>query len=312
MSTLSKSARRALALATAVAVGAVGTAAVPAVAVRPPQLQYDCSWPGIADFETNVEHEIVDSRQDDGKDDPTPTLGYGHRLKNYADIFLPTTAIDELRAAGVAAFTIGTSTEPILLGGTTVTATGGFNRYRPKTRIPESGWGNVYFASEADTTDVPAAVGDRLDLAMVDVDAAEIAVQLTTYDANDNKLGTPKLTCELADSQDLTTDFQFQITKASTKTGARLRYDTKAGKLVSTAFTYAPFSSALATGDVRYTLKRNGKTIKTLTKTLEGEPRTITTKFDGPKKGTYELLVAYLGDDAGNFKPSQKVATLSF
>lgn len=326
MFTMSSSTRRMVAAAGIVTLTATGAAVVqtPAAALSTQQLAYACTWPAIGDFTMSVTHTVgrFDHRRKiNHYDHPEPTVWYASTLLVGVNITLSAEAVEALHSEGIASIR-GPITDVVLFDQAVLDVDSEVVGYNYDTEtwtetvpVPESGPMQLDLGTKAwtDPAADTAMAGDTVPFGLVDLDgAAEITGMFTTYDADDQATGTSPVACELADGQDLTTDIQIPVTQAPSVVAARLKYDPKAGKVIAEGYAWPVYSKVPLTGVLRYTLQRNGKPFATLTKPLKDGSNPVIAKFDGPRKGTYELLVEYPGDDQGNFKPSQRVVTKTF
>lgn len=264
--------------------------ASPAIAATSDTLNYTCTFGALGDKAATATHSVPD------------TVVYGGVVPVSTTVTVPADVTGFLYGAGARQVDGSATTYASVVGGALKLPVA---QVIGKTAVPATGTMDVVAVGNVDTAPYAGAVkaGDVIDVALDDrADAADIEANLFWYAENsDAGQGPIAVPCELTDGQALAVG-NVTIVKAGTKTTAKLAYKKKAKKMVAKAVVDAPQSGVDAAGDVKFTLKRNGKTVASKKVALETErAKAVFTKIK--KKGKYKVIAKFLGSE--NFKTSK-------
>ena len=265
--------------------------ASPANAAESATLNYICNSPNLGDFPVTAKHAIPD------------TLVYGGKVAVTTTMTLTAETVGGLNFFGFNEVKGGTANNNGVASVPVGSLPVQFQQNVGQKDVPAAGPMDLVAIGDVDTAPYAGATpaGTSVGLAMSDIDGADIAAVLTLGKA-DGWSGDAPVDCELADGQDLTVG-DVTVVKAGTETTAKLAYKKKAKKMIGKAAVDAPESGVDAAGQVKFTLKRNGKKVGSKSAELNANERAKAVFKNIKKKGKYKVVAKYVGGD--NFMGSK-------
>jgi hypothetical protein len=161
------------------------------------------------------------------------------------------------------------------------------------TPVPATG--SMELEADGSATGVDAEVGETLPITLADDYSSELELQLDTYTSDASDPHRTLVSCDVAPGQDLTAG-TATVVKAGLRFDAYMSYDDKTRRVTTKVIWSRLDSSAVPSGGVRWSLKRNGTRIGGGAVPTLDDLRNRYFPTPAPKKGSFVFKVRYPGD----------------